>query len=30
VASTVWSGVEYLVAARGMLTKPEAVDGDRG
>jgi CDP-diacylglycerol--glycerol-3-phosphate 3-phosphatidyltransferase len=23
VASTVWSGVEYLVAARGMLTEPD-------
>ena len=23
VASTVWSGVEYLVAARGLLTEPE-------
>jgi CDP-diacylglycerol--glycerol-3-phosphate 3-phosphatidyltransferase len=30
VASTVWSGVEYLIAARGMLVKPETVDGDRG
>jgi hypothetical protein len=30
VASTVWSGVEYLVAARGMLTNPEPGDGDRG
>jgi len=34
VASTVWSGVEYLVAARGMLTEPEPTstepsDGDR-
>jgi hypothetical protein len=30
VASTVWSGVEYLVAARSMLTQPEPRDGDRG
>jgi CDP-diacylglycerol--glycerol-3-phosphate 3-phosphatidyltransferase len=30
VASTVWSGVEYLIAARGMLVKPETVDGERG
>jgi len=30
VASTVWSGVEYLVAARGMLATPESGDGDRG
>ena len=30
VASTVWSGVEYLIAARGMLAKPETGDGDRG
>lgn len=29
VASTVWSGVEYLVAARGMLTTREPGDGDR-
>jgi Na+/H+-dicarboxylate symporter len=29
VASTVWSGVEYLIAARGMLATPEHVDGDR-
>jgi CDP-diacylglycerol--glycerol-3-phosphate 3-phosphatidyltransferase len=29
VAATVWSGVEYLVAARGMLTTREPGDGDR-
>ncbi|MFM7290177.1 MAG: CDP-diacylglycerol--glycerol-3-phosphate 3-phosphatidyltransferase [Planctomycetia bacterium] len=29
VATTVWSGAEYLVAARGMLTTPEGGDGDR-
>jgi len=29
VASTVWSGVEYLIAARGMLATPECGDGDR-
>ena len=28
VASTVWSGAEYLVAARGLLTEPE--DSSRG
>jgi len=25
VTATVWSGVEYLIAARGMLTEPESV-----
>ena len=29
VAATVWSGAEYLVAARGMLTTPEHGEGDR-
>jgi hypothetical protein len=29
VTATVWSGVEYLVAARGMLTEPESVGPGR-
>ncbi|MFM8705307.1 MAG: hypothetical protein ACKOHG_15855 [Planctomycetia bacterium] len=29
VATTVWSGAEYLVASRGMITTPEGGDGDR-
>jgi CDP-diacylglycerol--glycerol-3-phosphate 3-phosphatidyltransferase len=30
VAATVWSGLEYLVAARSLLAATDAVEGDRG
>jgi CDP-diacylglycerol--glycerol-3-phosphate 3-phosphatidyltransferase len=30
VAATVWSGLEYLVAARSLLATTDAVEGDRG
>lgn len=29
VVATVWSGLEYLIAARGMLAKPDSVGGAR-